>query len=123
MDAQLKALQAGEQVNGDSGLIPAGFDDESGRVVDGTLGRDFAGKLDELETGKWHGPIKSGLGVHLIKLDARVPGEVPELEDIRPVVEREWSNAKRVEMRKAVNEKLREEYEIVIEWPEEEEAK
>ncbi len=117
VDAQLKALQAGEQVNGDPGLIQAGLGAEHGRAVDGIFGRGFAGKLDELEIGKWLGPIQSGLGVHLIKLDARVPGEVPELEDIRPVVEREWSNQKRVEMRKAVNEKLREEYEIVIEWP------
>ncbi len=123
MEAQLNALRAGETVNGDSGLIPKGFDAEPGRVVDGIFGRGFAAKLDSLEMGVWQGPVESGLGVHLVMLDGREPGAVPDLEAIRPVVEREWANERRLEMRNEVNAKLREAYEIVIEWPEEEQAK
>ena len=119
IEAQLEALRDGEDVIGDSGLIDPAFKDESARGVDSTFGRNFSDELDKLELGKWLGPVRSGLGFHLIKLDARNPGEVPALADVRIAVEREWANEKRIETRKAVNEKLRAEYEIVIEWPEE----
>ena len=78
----------------------------------------FAARLDELEIGEWQGPVESGLGLHLVKLDERVAGEMPALSEIRPKVELEWANEKRLEMRREVNEQLRQKYKIVIEWPE-----
>ena len=83
-----------------------------------TFGRGFAKLLDDLAPGKWEGPVESGLGIHLVRFEARDPGAVPDLADIKPIVEREWANEVRLEMRNEVNKKLREEYEIVIEWPE-----
>jgi len=53
----------------------------------------------------------------LILLRERVPGFVPELADIRDVVNREWAHEKRVETRHTINAKLLENYDIVIEWP------
>lgn len=117
--AQLKALNAGEDVRSDSALIRADFEAESTRVIDNTFGKGFATKLDELETGNWTGPIESGFGIHLVRVDSREPGVIPALEKIKPLVEREWANEKRIEMRNEVNEKLRGEYKIVIEWPKE----
>ena len=87
------------------------------------LGFRFSQVLDNLEVGRWHGPIRSGLGIHLIRLDDRVPGRLPELDQIRSIVEREWSNERRLENRKAMNEKLLEGFEVVIEWPKIEEEK
>jgi hypothetical protein len=43
----------------------------------------------------------------------------PELAEIRPVVEREWANAKRQELSKAFYEKLRAKYAIKVQMPEE----
>ena len=43
---------------------------------------------------------------------------VPPLDQIRPVVEREWANDTRLESRKKINEELRKRYEIIVEWPE-----
>ena len=117
LNAQLNALNTGEEVNSDSSLIPAGFQAEPTRVVNSTFGKGFAAKLDELEIGNWTGPVESGLGVHLVRVDSREPGEVPALDKIKPVVEREWANERRIEMRNEVNEQLRGEYEIVVEWP------
>ena len=42
----------------------------------------------------WQGPVESGLGLHLVKITERVEGSLPELADIRPIVEREWANGK-----------------------------
>ena len=72
----------------------------------GPLAAGFSQSLDALETGQWTGPVESGLGNHLILLQERVPGFVPELADIRPIVEREWANEKRIQSRETINQKL-----------------
>ena len=118
--AQMRALEAGKEVVGDSGLLPASFESATARMVDSPLGLGFAAQLDELDTGKWIGPVVSELGLHLIYIESRVPGSLPPFDEVRPVVEREWAHEKRLEMRSELNKKLREDYKIIVEWPQEE---
>ena len=106
----------GSQV-GDVSLLPESLDNVSPRAVDGTFGTGFAQQLDPLETGVWQGPVQSGLGLHLVRIDNRVPGRLPKLAEIREIVQREWSNAKRLELRAEINARMLEEFEVVIEWP------
>ena len=99
------------------GLLPVDFDAATARLIDGTFGSGFSQSLDELETGQWTGPVVSGFGAHLILLQERVPGFVPELADIRPIAEREWANEKRIQSRDAINQQLLSGYDVTIEWP------
>ena len=114
---QLSALRAGNVVGGDSALLPTFFDATPGRVVDSTFGSGFSDSLDLLTTGEWQGPVESGLGLHLVRIEARVESALPDLGDIRPLVEREWAHEKRLETRRIINEQLLNEYDVVIEWP------
>ena len=93
------------------------FDRAPGRVVDGSFGSGFSEKLDGLSPGDWQGSIESGLGVHLIRLESREEGTLPELAEIRPLVEREWANEMRLDTRRKINEQLLDIYDVVIEWP------
>ena len=113
----LERLRNGDMGPQGSGLLPAYFESTSARVVNGSFGAGFSEILDGLETGQWTGPVESGLGMHLILLQDRVPGFVPELADIRPIVEREWANEKRIGTRQTINETLLANYNVVIEWP------
>ena len=113
---QLPLVQSAEAEVGDVSLLPESFSDSTGQSVDGMFGSGFAKELDKLETGSWQGPIRSGLGLHLIRISSRTPGQLPRLDEIRPFVEREWSSAKKRQMREAMNERLLEDYEVVIEW-------
>jgi PPIC-type PPIASE domain len=115
--AQLSALRAGNVVDGDSALLPTSFDVTPGRVVDSNFGSGFSANLDSLPAGEWQGPVESGLGLHLVRIDARVESTLPELSDIRPIVEREWAHEKRLETRRIINAQLLNEYDVVIEWP------
>ena len=114
---QLSALRAGSEASGDAGLLPAKFDQAPSRVVDGNFGSGFSKKLDELASGEWQGPIESGLGVHLIRLEFREEGTLPKLAEIRSQVEREWANEMRLEVQRKTNEKLLDLYDVVVEWP------
>ena len=118
VEKQLAALRTGQVPVGGGGLLPPSFEEASSQQVDGSFGTGFAATLDDLSTGKWQGPVESGLGLHLIRLASRTESRLPELSDIRPLVEREWANERRLENRRRMNERLVEAYEVVIEWPE-----
>ena len=113
----LERLRNGDMEPQGSGLLPAYFESTPARVVNGSFGAGFSQILDNLKTGQWIGPVESGLGTHLILLQDSVPGFVPELADIRPIVEREWANEKRIGARQTINETLLANYDVVIEWP------
>jgi len=115
--SQLSALRAGKEVEGSSGLLPAFFDTTPGRVVNANFGAGFSASLDSLPAGEWQGPIESGLGLHLVRIESRVEGALPDLAEIRPLVGREWAHEKRLETRRIINEQLLTEYDVVIEWP------
>ena len=115
---RLRALRSGKTDVADVSLLPGSFKEATRQVVDGSFGAGFSRELDRLDVATWQGPVRSGLGWHLILLDARTPGRLPELAEIRDVVEREWSNARRLAVREEVNAALLEGYSVVIEWPE-----
>jgi parvulin-like peptidyl-prolyl isomerase len=98
-------------------MLPSYFDNTPARAVDNSFGRGFAKSLDALPLNDWQGPVESGLGLHLVKIAERVEGYLPDLADIRPIVEREWVNENRLETRRLINDQLLSNYDVVIEWP------
>ncbi len=82
------------------------------------FGTQFAETLVRQPVGQWVGPIASGYGAHLVRIDALQPGGIPSLDEVRPLVEREWSNQKRQELGKAFYEQLRSKYAIKVPMPE-----
>lgn len=93
------------------------YADEPLTEVARLFGRDFADALVKQPVGRWSGPVPSGYGVHLVKVESLVPGGVPLLAEVRPLVEREWSNARRQELAKAFYEKLRAKYTVTVKMP------
>ena len=82
------------------------------------FGTKFAEALVRQPLGQWAGPIASGYGLHLVRIDALQSGGMPSLDEARPLVEREWSNRKRQDLGKAFYEKLRSKYAIKVQMPE-----
>lgn len=117
-----EALRSGEPRDGDTTLLPPRLEDASASEVDATFGRGFSGTVGNLAPGEWSDPLWSGLGLHLVRLESLTPGRVPELDEVRPAVRREWENARRTEMRERFDEELKSRYEVSIEWPGEESA-
>lgn len=95
-------------------LLEQRYENSTPTEVARLFGNDFAEALAKQPVGKWVGPIRSGYGVHLVKVEALVPGDAPALADVRPLVEREWANAKRQELSKAYYEKLRAKYKVTV---------
>ena len=47
------------------------------------FGADFAAALFALPAGSWQGPVRSALGLHLVRVDQRLAARLPPLAEIR----------------------------------------
>lgn len=104
-------------LEGDPSLLPESFQTASVQEIDRNFGLGFASQLEPLSLETWEGPLQSGMGAHLVRIEAREEGRMPQLDEIRNAVEREWRNKNRLESREALNASLRDQYEVIVEWP------
>jgi len=99
-------------------LLEPHYENASPSEIARLFGADFAEALVKQPVGAWSGPVASGYGAHLVKVESLTPGGTPELDQVRSLVSREWSNAKRQEIARAFYEKLRAKYRISVQMPE-----
>ena len=108
---------AAPETLGDASLLPGRLRDATPREIAGSFGDGFAEALLELPEDRWSGPVASGLGLHLVRVEAHEPSRLPSLAEARPAVEREWEATQRREARARLLEALRARYEIEVERP------
>ena len=100
---------------GDSRMLEPHFDDAARRDVAAQFGEVFVTALTDLALRRWEGPVKSGYGVHLVRVEKRALGRVPELAEVRDDVAREWSAEKRREVKEDQFQALLQRYKVTIE--------
>ena len=81
------------------------------------FGQQFTHEIAQVPTGTWYGPITSGYGKHLIKLEYRSSSELIPLSDIREKVFANWKVAQQEQSNDSLYQALRNNYDIVIEQP------
>jgi hypothetical protein len=96
-------------------LLPPRMVSARPAAIDRVFGAGFAKKIEGLESGRWSGPITSSYGWHLVRIDAVVPGGQPSFEMVRAQVERDFAYQRQQESEAALIERLKQQYEIVIE--------
>jgi hypothetical protein len=102
---------------GDSFLLEHQFAAVPSGEVAKQFGEQFAAKLSALQPGQWQGPVESGYGVHLVQVSERTEGRLPALDEVRDVVRREWTNARRLETNEKFYQELLKRYTVTIEQP------
>jgi len=112
--ASLRAGGAGHEGLGDGRLLDRTYRDSTAQEVALLFGQDFADALMRLESGVWSGPVASGYGLHLARLEARQAGEIPPLAEIEGRVRADWAYAQRREANEAIYRQLRARYEVVV---------
>lgn len=100
---------------GDRSLLPSQLENVSDRKMRSIFGGEFADEVARLEPGRWSGPVRSGYGIHLVKLDSRIEGRAPTLEEVSDAVARDWFAARKAQAIDALYEQLAEKYAISIE--------
>lgn len=91
-------------------LLPQEFQTESYSNVNKLFGSDFAREVFSLKTNAWTGPVRSAYGWHLVYVEEIIEGNVPELDRIWDLVEREWTVEKKRELKELQYSKMKEKY-------------
>ena len=102
---------------GDPTLLPSSFEDAPAGEVKRALGSDFVAALDTLAVGPWQGPVRSGYGLHLVRLGGRHAPDAPLLADVREAVKREWLRERREAASEAFYRGLLARYAVTVEEP------
>lgn len=102
---------------GDTTLLPPAMEAAAPQDIANAFGDEFAAAIEDAPVGQWSGPLPSGFGVHLVKVDGREAGTAPTLAEIRPLVQREWEAENRKSVEKALLDKLRARYDVRVEGP------
>ncbi len=117
--AQLAALAPGAMPRLATQPIPLPQHLDAAPLIDiaTQFGDDFTDALGKAPAGRWFGPVASGFGLHVVKVEKREAPPPPKLDDIRQRLENDWRSAA---VRKAEAENLKallKGYDVVIERP------
>lgn len=99
---------------GEVTLLPPELRLSTSTEIDGIFGTGFFDGLMQIPAGYWSGPIQSGYGLHLVRIEERLLAWVPPLDDIRDVIEREWRSEKLKELHELVYARLLQRYTVVM---------
>jgi hypothetical protein len=114
VDTAKAALLAGSDP-GDVGartLLPLDVPVSVSTAIDGTFGKGFFEQIAGLDPGIWIGPIRSGFGIHLVRVTKRIDAREPPLETIREAVLRDWSRKRAEEIGEKQYERLLSRYQV-----------
>lgn len=117
MLASLRAGTSPGAIGGDGQLLQADHREVPVYEIAALFGPGFAESLAELEPGKWSGPIQSGYGLHLVRVDKRAEGALPSFETVEAQLLADWTYEQRQMANDEIFARLLGRYEVVVERP------
>lgn len=100
---------------GDPSMLEGRFDAASEREVERIFGDAFARALATAPVNDWTGPLRSGYGLHFVRVTERVPGRPARLDEVREAVQREWFSQETARAREAAYQALLRKMEVTVE--------
>jgi peptidyl-prolyl cis-trans isomerase C len=100
---------------GDRFMLQAYYPERDEADLSKLFGGEFASSIMALEPEKWHGPILSGYGTHLVYVQARLESPAPTYEQVAERVREDLINQQREKLNEEYIESLLARYEVVIE--------
>jgi len=87
------------------------------REIQRQMGQEFADSVMQLEPGRWHGPVLSGYGIHLVFVSDHITATEPVLAEVRDRVVNEYLRAQTEKFNAEYLDVLRKRYTIITEIP------
>jgi PPIC-type PPIASE domain len=113
----LATLRSGGEVPSDRAnklSLPLDWPLTEAQIVENSFGGGFAAALSELPVGTWSGPVRSGLGLHLVKVTESRPERLAPFEEIRDFVARQYEYYSVLDAQERVFKELLDKYEVRI---------
>ena len=100
--------------HGDLFMLHRDYVEISQQEASRLFGREFAESVFALRPGSWQGPIRSGYGIHLVRVSAYVPARMPEFAEVEERVRLEYMESQRRKANEAAIEGLKARYRITV---------
>lgn len=117
-DANLALSENRTENSGDPISIPFQYINTGADKIALELGSKFASELDSLPAGKWTGPVRSGLGVHIVFIEEKKPSGFYSFEEVSDKVKVDYSFDAGNTFRKELISAMLKNYKVVIDVPE-----
>ena len=111
--ASAPILRAPDQ--GDQFMLQYDFVLETPFEISRLFGQVFVEQLFQTKSDGWQGPIESGYGLHLVRINEKIDARMPELAAVIDKVRTDFMFEQRQKTNKAIYERFKERYEIVVE--------
>jgi peptidyl-prolyl cis-trans isomerase C len=82
--------------------------------VSAAFGGDFSTEVVALETGQWGGPLPSGYGLHLVKVERREDSRIPDWTEIRARIVNDIEFEAKATSRDQLYQEIAQNYEVVL---------
>jgi peptidyl-prolyl cis-trans isomerase C len=102
-------------VLGDRFMLQSYYPQMAPRDVSREFGQAFSDGVFSLEGGGWHGPLRSGYGLHLVYIHDQVEARMPELEEVQEKVSLDLMSDRREKVNKAAYQEIKTRYTILVE--------
>ncbi|SLN48735.1 hypothetical protein TRL7639_02692 [Falsiruegeria litorea R37] len=114
--ATLNDLRSGADplTRGVASMLPSQVQASAPVQIDGGFGRGFSSALAEFPIGEWSGPVRSGFGLHLIRLTEKEASRLPDLAEVEGKVLFDWRREQANALSEAQFNALLTAYEIQI---------
>jgi hypothetical protein len=100
---------------GDSFMLQYDFVQETPSEVTRLFGKSFSEQLFKSDINLWQGPIESGYGLHLVRINEKIDSRIPEFSLVREQVHNDFMYKSRRDVNEKVYKGLKDRYDIVIE--------
>ena len=102
---------------GDPIMLPSYGSGLTEQDLRSTFGEDFAAAVLEVSPGMWQGPVRSGYGLHLVKVVQRQDSRIPEWREVAPRVVNDMEFEARAAAREQLYQEIAQTYTILLDGP------
>jgi hypothetical protein len=99
---------------GDPSLLARDHVRADAQTVANLFGRDFADKAFALAPGRWHGPVASAYGFHLVKIGERQAAQPRPFDEVRANVLGDWHRDQSISANERFFAMLLKKYDVVM---------
>jgi len=103
---------------GDASMLPSALPLTTRHSVAALFGDGFASRVFQHTDDTWFGPVTSPFGAHDVLVMSREPARNPTLNEARDTLRSDWIEARRIAKREEFQSRLRQRYDVSIDWPE-----
>lgn len=115
--AELQALESsteGLENRGDPFMLQSYYPERTEPEVSKLFGREFAREVAGLSPDQWHGPVRSGYGLHLVYVHHREEARGADFAAVRERVAQDWLDERREELNQEFYAGLLARYTVIV---------